>query len=364
MSLVSWAFLALFTGVSWAGPLRDAAGLALERELAAAQHFPPAELPARPIATSREELLAFGAVCRDTARFMRAHPEGDPALGPGLVGELGPEWAETLATLEGLATLIEADRGAAQPRLLDPAFLPDRVAAQQRGLSLPADQLRLTRYIVRSLNGRLQPQGEYQFALYADPGPGQRERFTREQVLNGAWTAGGASPLIYLTEAGVHDAILQGTVAVNLPDGQVRMFNVDQHNGIPYQPGVKNPRQQRRYWYFREVDSIRGYGQGEDKITLAPRVVVAGDVNNLGLGRVMLIESQIGLHWVVLADTGGAFSPNLHQLDLLAGVFASRADLATATRSFPETTRVHLLRWVGEGVDPAQVPAGVRTPEQ
>ncbi len=180
MSLVSWAFLALFAGFSWAGPLRDSAGLALERELAAAQHFPPAELPARPIATSREELLAFGAVCRDTARFMRAHPEGDPALGPGLVGELGPEWAETLATLEGLATLIEADRGTAQPRLLDPAFvamnfelrafLPDRVAAQQRGLSLPADQLRLTRYIVRSLNGRLQPQESTSLRSTRTPG--------------------------------------------------------------------------------------------------------------------------------------------------------------------------------------------------
>ena len=54
---------------------------------------------------------------------------------------------------------------------------------------------------------------------------------------------------------------------------------------------IKNPRLQRRYWYFREISAIKGYGREmETKITLLPKAAFAGDVFNLGLGKLIAMR--------------------------------------------------------------------------
>ena len=45
----------------------------------------------------------------------------------------------------------------------------------------------------------------------------------------------------------------------------------------------------------------------------------------------------------VIADTGGAFLPNLHQLDFLAGVFGDRDEFYAATRNLPEYAQAYIL---------------------
>ena len=46
---------------------------------------------------------------------------------------------------------------------------------------------------------------------------------------------------------------------------------------------------------------------------------------------------------MVLADTGGAFQPNLFQLDYFAGAFPDRAALYTATAGLPDRVRASVL---------------------
>lgn len=87
---------------------------------------------------------------------------------------------------------------------------------------------------------------------------------------------------------------MQGTILVQFSDGGQAFFNVDRNNGIPFVKGV-SPYEQRRYWYFREVAAIKGYGSTiENKINIEPEVTFAGDVWNIGLGRVVVIEDTRG----------------------------------------------------------------------
>lgn len=105
---------------------------------------------------------------------------------------------------------------------------------------------------------------------------------------------------------------------------------------------------QKRYWYFKQVDAIKGYGHNIDaKISIKPGVTFAGDVLNIGLGRVIVIEhNQAGhehLQMGVIADTGGAFLPNLAQLDFLAGIFQSEADFDRYTQKLPTYANAYIL---------------------
>jgi hypothetical protein len=45
----------------------------------------------------------------------------------------------------------------------------------------------------------------------------------------------------------------------------------------------------------------------------------------------------------ILADTGGAFTPNLFQLDYYAGVFPSRRMFKRKVKKLPDFARVYIL---------------------
>ena len=307
----------------------------------------------RGVLTNRADLAE---VAENTAEWLRS---GDDCarLAVGLPTGLGLDLSRTLETLDTIARIAREDLSTGQDRLADPAFLEsefelwrwthDREGAKARGHQLPAAQVRVTRYLVSQIEGRAAPEGAYKHALYADPGPDERLKYSRAEVIAGAWKGGGADPLVWLTEAGVYEAHMQGTVEVRLPDESVRMLNVHQHNDKPYKPGVGS-RYQDKYWYFRQVDGAYGFGSTEHcprpgKVKLAPMAAVAGDVHNLGLGRIVLLEGRGGFYLTVLADTGGAFSPNLFQVDWYGGAFTSHGALYAATKGVPTTTGAALL---------------------
>lgn len=365
----SWGALALLGGASALVPVdapaaeptwavRGADGAPSSRTIDARTLFRPAEAGwagSRAVVT---DLSAIAEVAENTAAWLRSGEGCTRLAGGGAPSALGLDAAGTLATLDTIARIAREDHGQPTSRLADPAFLeatfdlwrwhPDRTGAKARGHTLPADRLRITRYLVSQIEGRSTPDGAHRFALYADPGPDARLRFTRSQIIGGAWAEGGAEPLVFLTESGVYEAQMQGTVQVSLPDGSSRMFNVHEHNGHAYRHGVRDPRAQDRYWYFREVDGAYGFGAPEDcpaqgKVKLAAKAAVAGDVHNIGLGRIVMMEGTDGLHLAVLADTGGAFSPNLFQLDWFGGAYASHKALYRATAGVPQHARVGLL---------------------
>ena len=140
---------------------------------------------------------------------------------------------------------------------------------------------------------------------------------------------------------------MEGTILVNFTDGSKQLFNVDRSNEMSYIQKLPATAQ-KRYWYFRQVDAIKGYGYKIDaKISISPGVTFAGDVLNIGLGKIIVIEYTKGgskhLQMGVIADTGGAFLPNLYQLDFLAGIFQDKKDFGEYISQIPDYATAYIL---------------------
>jgi membrane-bound lytic murein transglycosylase len=217
-------------------------------------------------------------------------------------------------------------------------------------------QLRVTKYAAFIHPGSRQKTSTYNTPIYAINEEVSQEKFytqyTKQDVLSGIYEPGGkefgkVKPIAYLTRSGLEAALMQGTVLVNFTDGTKEFLNVDRNNGMSYIRGLKATAQ-TRYWYFKEVDAIKGYGYKIDaKISIKPGVTFAGDVLNIGFGRIIVIEDnqsgQKRLKMGVIADTGGAFLPNLYQLDFLAGTFTSERAFEQYIQKLPEYTNAYIL---------------------
>jgi membrane-bound lytic murein transglycosylase len=291
----------------------------------------------------RTSSTALGMVAAETLRYLRAIDSSNE-------------------TLEFVGRIADEDTISGVDRLGDPAFL-SRCFSALRWIpdeTIPRDQLRLTRYLVFSVEGRAKRDRRFSHALFALPddeaGLSSEEalissaqlirfRFSRQDVAKGAVDAF-AAPLVWLTDDGHEQALLQGSIAVQLPgEPSPRLFNVARGNGMPWDRRISDTHRQRAYCYFREVDAVRGYGvEPNPKIELLPEVSVAGDIAQLGAGQLFAIESADGLRLAVLADKGGAFEHNLHQLDLYSGVFPSAAAFQNSTWRTGARATVWILR--------------------
>ena len=329
-------------------------------------------------------------VASDADRYIHTHPDDtyavhqaeDVAIRFGLAAL---EMGRVVSTLQFICEIENEDKlKGRDSRLKDAEFLrknfdfylwsPDKeTAVKIAGKSnnqkkadllraIPDDKLLLTKYYTKLLNGRAQRGGEFTQALYALPYDEHalseaqiqerktsltRFKYTRSDIINGAlrdkkW----AEPLIWLTEAALHDVLLQGTGVID-DSKTLRYFNVHKNNGIAYDYSLgKN--EQERYWYFAEVDGILGYGKKiEEKIHLIPGVSLAGDVEQLGLGKVFLIQypvdGVIRKRIAVLADEGGAFKNNVFQLDLLVDSYYGWDDYYAANKHMPDYAEVWLM---------------------
>jgi hypothetical protein len=316
--------------VAYAWPLLGPEGVPTHQAVVASALFEPDGVRATRVAT---DPAALRVVAADALRYLRAWRGRDSAATEGLFAELGASSAEHA---------LERIVGATDTELVDPSWISANFTVWRR-----SEPIRVTRYLVRKAEGRASRDATFDQALWSDPGEHLRGALTRRRLMQGATPGGTSRPLVWLREADVHDALMQGTVEVALPDGTKRMFNVDVSNGIPYAKG-KTGRDQDRLWYFREVDGARGYGkEAAERIALRAGVSVAGDVYNLGVGRLIALRYTEGgretLRLAVLADTGGAFQPNLTQLDWFGGAFETHAQLYAAFADLPERTELLVL---------------------
>ena len=237
--------------------------------------------------------------------------------------------------------------------------------------NIPADEIFLTKYYTKLLDGSTKQTDKYTQALYSLPIDEQnlsleqaekksaeltRYKYTRQQVIEGELLKNKlAKPLIWLTEEALHDVLLQGTGVLNV-DGKIRYFNVHRNNGIAYDYSI-GKREQARYWYFIETPEIMGYGATqESKIAIKPQVTFAGNVAELGLGKLVMVSYLVNDKSVltddktkrvsrlgVLADQGGAFDNNLFQLDLLVDSYRGWKDYHQANKQLPDYAQAWIL---------------------
>ncbi len=265
-----------------------------------------------------------------------------------------------------------------EQQLNDPAFIkqhftfvrwyPDmtevNVLASQKPLlkNLPKDKILMTKYYVHLAKASTRKQGTMIYPLYGLPKDEQdlnleqanaQPRLTRFQYGKQAILKGGlqgkAPVLAYLSRDDLEAALLQGTVVADFgPRIGKKIFNVHRCNNIAYNKR-KGPYEQERYWYFKQVDGIKGYGKDADhKITVDPTVTFAGDLTQLGLGKLLLIQYKTPSKGLIskagiLADTGGAFANNLYQVDYLAGSFSGKTTYLTATRHLPDYVQAYFM---------------------
>jgi len=227
--------------------------------------------------------------------------------------------------------------------------------------NIPEDQIFLTKYYTKTLSASPIKTTEFNQALYAIPfdekgltldqanknKASTRFKYTRQEIIKGALLTNNlAKPLVWISEESLHDVLLQGTGVLTV-NNKIRYFNVHRNNGIAYDYSIGKI-EQARYWYFAEVPSIMGYGKTlASKIAVKPHVTFAGNVKQLGLGKLFLVSfvqtgekiSRMG----VLADQGGAFDDNLFQLDLLVDSYKGWDDYHQANKTMPDYAQAWLL---------------------
>ncbi|MCH2058956.1 MAG: MltA domain-containing protein [Thalassotalea sp.] len=324
-------------------------------------------------------------VAEASSKYLSEHESDSKAVHAGEVIGHGVSLARVKDTLAFICQTYREDvRAGSNSRLHQQAFLkahfefirwqPDKVTAssiaeksrnkiKSRLLNkIPEKQLLLTKYYTKLLEGSNVRTEHYNQALYQLPIDEQdltlteadkqkdiltRYRYTRQDIINGALLEKQlAKPIVWLTEEALHDVLLQGTGVLSV-EGEIRYFNVHRNNGIAYDYAI-GKREQARYWYFAEVSSILGYGQEiEDKIVIKPRVTLAGNIKQLGLGKLMLLSFNVDqkpqAHLAILADEGGAFDNNLFQLDFLVDSYRGWEDYYRANKHLPDYANVWLL---------------------
>lgn len=305
----------------------------------------------------QSEQLCF--VANETLKYLAKGQAYDPAAihGGKLTGAVST-LPRVVDTLKFLCQVSQEDQAKGQSsRLSNPEFIqqhfefvrwkPDLNGAGKVSkdkplvANIPADKLLLTKYYVRIADGSSKKTSQHNQALYGLPFDEAKlpleqadalgSKITRFQLGKQAIVKGAleqkplrAPALVWLSRDDLEGALLQGTAVI--PEGNgYRYYNVHRNNGIAYDRLLK-PEQQQRYWYFKQVQSVLGYGKDADyKIPIAPEVTVAGDIVNLGLGKLILLSTTEGgktyYRLTILADTGGAFANNQFQLDWLSGYY-------------------------------------------
>jgi hypothetical protein len=268
-------------------------------------------------------------------------------------------------TLKFIISTIEKDKKTGKFRILDPAFInknfafvkwkADKQSALSHHVKIPSNgNIRLTNYVIYCVKGNTQKTTRYNCALYKLLDKSLAKKFTKQQILAGIFEKpeykNKVKPLVWLTRDSFEEVLLQGTALVKMPDQSYKIFMVDTCNGINYIKRIKNTRKQQRYWYCREAKSnITSIEAFKKRIKLRKKVIFAGDINNIGIGKLIAlrhlnpITQKQELHLGVLADTGGAFINNLYQLDLFLGMFNDKKTLQSQQMHFPNSTQAFLL---------------------
>lgn len=311
-------------------------------------------------------------VANNTLDYLSKGQEYDPAVfHANKLSEFGISQSDITNTLMSLCEFANADVKNNTTRLADINFLKQHYnfykissdTAHAKALSekkpllknLTSEKVLMTKYYVHLASGSEQRTNEHAFPLYALPFDEQdlsieqadkhkkkltRFKYGKQTILSGVLDQQNlAEPLVFLTREDLESALLQGTIVVDV-EGKQRVYNVHRNNGIAYDRTLK-PYEQNRYWYFKQVNGILGYGKDANhKIAVLPEVTFAGDIYQLGLGALVFAQFNFINHseyrMAVMADTGGAFEDNLYQLDYLAGSYPGIKAYYDANRHMPD----------------------------
>ena len=328
-------WLYFLSSVVWAWPVQSPKDVKHDYpvEIDASQWLIPATVDwsARP----KSDLKLLAKQCRQMLTYLKAYPQSSV----GMFSELGVTPDQITAGLELVSRARPKD-------IENPVWWQKHFQLywlQNPGLEEHHDRIRMTKYVVYQFDGSRTKTEEHTHALWQiDPNASFRTRYTRQDIISGVLEKEpAAKPLAWLSLTGMFESQLQGTVEVHFKEGDSAWYNVHVSNELPYKKGV-SAKSQERYWYFRPVNAFYGWGE-EEKVVIDPMVSFAGDIYNFGLGHLLWLESDKGHYVGVLADTGGAFQPNLGQFDWFIGIVRDRAHFYERALKLPKYSKVGFL---------------------
>ena len=326
---------------------------------------------ASPIMESHYDInsAALCATAKQTLDYLNRGTDYDPdVIHPGKIYPIS--LSRVKATLQFICQN--------QDKLNNPEFLqthfdfirwqPDIQYATQFSASkpllknIPNDRILMTKYYVHLAKASTHPSTDKPYAIYALPADEQnltieqanrrpdliRFHYGKQAILAGALNGKNVPVLAYVSRDDLESALMQGTIIADFGGAiGTKTLNVDRNNAIAYDR-VKPPYEQNRYWYFKRVDGIKGYGKdSEHKITIQTGVTFAADLAQLGLGKLLMVQyagqSGVITRAGILADTGGAFANNLYQVDYLAGSYQGKEAYLNATRHLPDYVSAYLM---------------------
>lgn len=311
------------------------------------------------------DVSALQQIAHNTLSFIKKYEHKDwfVPVKTGLLEQKDITFEDVKKTLSYIIEVIDHDKGKSKQRMLDSNFLsthftfirwlPDLDTAHKRDVYPKAGKLRITKYLIYHVQGSYVKTNNFPYALYALQEKDQNllKKYTKQDVLAGVFDAEKkAHPLVWLSRDDLEEALMQGTIYVTMPDNKIRIFNVAYNNGIAYDQKLKNKKEQKRYWSFREINENLGFGpDASHKVTIVPEVTFAGDVHLLGFGKIIALQyydsykNKNMVRLGVLADTGGAFEDNLYQLDFFAGIFLSKEIFNQETKSVPTLAQAYIV---------------------
>lgn len=326
----------------------------------------------RPMHTTLEGIpvvtdpAALASVARDTLTYINMCADQRPDIidPDGIRPIISAQ--QVKETLEFIVKTFDYDKTHGTNYLSNPLFLTkhfdiidwtaDRQRARKHNLELPeSGAIRVTNYTIFAAQGSTHKTKEFSCALYSLKNEAVQSTYTKQEIIAGVFEKGrkrkDVKPLAWVSRDGLEDALMQGTVMVTLPHGIYKFFNVDKNNGIAYDKNITDMKQQKRYWFFKEVSCCGGDDHAtKKKLELRREVVFAGDIYNIGIGKVIAllyrnkITQQPEIRLGILADTGGAFVNNLYQLDLFSGIFNNRTEWRKLTTNLPCYAHAYILR--------------------
>ncbi len=269
-------------------------------------------------------------------------------------------------TLRYIIALIENDKKAKRPfRILNPNFLNryfkfikwsgDIASAKKHNKTITPGGIHLTHYATFEINGSYRKTRKYPYALYSIINKyfekDLRFKISKQNALTGRLNRkiykNKVKPLVWVSREGLEETLMQGTTIIKMPNGKKRIFCVSKNNGFAYDKNIKDRKQQKRYWYFKELTNNR-YAKNSNIINFG-QTVFAGDIYNIGLGKIIAIRyrnkitKKIEMRLGVLADSGGAFVNNLYQLDFYGGTFKNKSDFYSWVRPMPRNVQSFIL---------------------
>lgn len=331
----------------------------------AAPHFNSSSPPMGQLAFNAAPLCA---TAKNTLAYLNKGSAYDPAVIHA--GTIAPIPLERIkATLSFICSH--------QAQMNDPQFIkshfefirwyPDHQKVKQLAIhkpllnNLPKDRILMTKYYVHLAKASAKATPERAFALYGLPQDEAqlsleeanakpnliRFQYGKQAILKGVLNKQPVPPLAYLTRDDLESALMQGTIVADFGAQGRKTFNVHRNNNIAYDR-AKPPYTQERFWYFKQVDGVKGYGKdAEHKITVNPEVTFAADLTQFGLGRLLMVQYQASGKTIsrigVMADTGGAFSDNLYQVDYLVGSYPGKAAYQNAIRHLPDYVDAYFM---------------------